>query len=60
MAHLLPRLQAMGVDPGRIPATARAARKHRVTAIRGAGNAIVPQLAAEFILAYFPLTPAQG
>jgi len=51
LADLLPRLAKLGHDPKAAGRIVREARRHRVAALRGAGNSIVPPLAAEFIRA---------
>jgi len=51
VADLLPRLEKLGHDPKAARRIIREARRHRVVALKGAGNSIVPPLAAEFIRA---------
>ena len=51
VAALMPRLEKLGHDPTAARRIIREARRHRVVALRGAGNSIVPPLAAEFIRA---------
>ena len=54
---LLSRLESLGIDPEHLDRRVltrvlRLAKSNRVTRLRGYGNAIVPSLAAEFILAF--------
>ena len=51
VAMLMPRLAKLGHDPTAARRIIREARRHRITALKGAGNSIVPPLAAEFIRA---------
>lgn len=52
MASMLARLSGLDVDTTTAKAIIRNARRHRVGCLRGAGNSIVPQVAAEFIRAF--------
>jgi len=51
VAMLMPRLAKLGHDPTAARRIIREARRHRIVALKGAGNSIVPPLAAEFIRA---------
>lgn len=51
LAHGLPRGVVPGGDPG-APGYAEQTGEARIMRLRGYGNAIVPQLAAEFLMAY--------
>lgn len=53
MDELRSRLERMGVVPdGDVGAILKAARRCRKGVLKGMGNAIVPQVASEFIRAY--------
>jgi len=52
LAEIMPRLAELGHEPKAAARMLKEARRHRVVALKGAGNAIVPPLAAEFILAF--------
>jgi len=52
LAEIMPRLAELGHDPKAAARMLKEARRHRVVALKGAGNAIVPPLAAEFIRAF--------
>ena len=52
MGYLLTRLAAMGHDAKAASRLLRAARSNRVGRLRAYGNAIVPQVAAEFVRAF--------
>jgi len=52
MGYLLARLEGMGQSAADARRILAAARRNRVGRLRGYGNAIVPQLAAEFVSAY--------
>ena len=56
VAMLMPRLAKLGHDPTAARRIIREARRHRVVALKGAGNSIVPPLAAEFIRAAMEAT----
>jgi len=51
VAALMPRLEKLGHDAAAARRIIREARRHRIVALKGAGNSIVPPLAAEFIRA---------
>jgi len=51
VAMLMPRLAKLGHDPTAARQIIREARRHRITALKGAGNSICVPLAAEFIRA---------
>jgi len=52
LGYLLARLEGMGQSAADARRILAAARRNRVGRLRGYGNAIVPQLAAEFVSAY--------
>ena len=51
LANVLPRLQELVHDAKAALRIIREARRHRITALKGAGNSICVPLAAEFIMA---------
>jgi hypothetical protein len=48
-ADILPRLSQLGLDAECAKRCIAIAKRHRVGTIRGYGNAIVPQVAAQFL-----------
>jgi hypothetical protein len=65
MGEVRSRLERMGLDPKEIKRALRQPRsilamagKHRTGVLKGAGNAIVPQVAAAFIRAFFEIDHA--
>lgn len=52
MGYLLARLAELGHDTKAARRILKEARRNRVGRLRGYGNAIVPQIAAEFIISY--------
>ena len=57
VGHLRARLESLGIDsehiaPKMLAKLLASARSNRVTRLRGYGNAIVPSVAAEFVLAF--------
>ena len=56
LGYLLARLAELGFDPNAARGILRDAKRNRVGALRGAGNAIVPQVAAMFIRAFMEVT----
>jgi len=52
MEYLLARLGELGIDATAAKRMLKEARRNRVGCLRGAGNAIIPQVAAEFVRAF--------
>ena len=52
LAESVPRLEKLGHDAANAKRIVREARRHRTVALKGAGNAIVPEVAAVFVRAY--------
>lgn len=60
LGFLRTRLQQLGHDPKTAARILREAKRNRVGRLRGFGNAIVPELAAEFVRAFMETNNAMG